>query len=106
MVLAALGLRGAVAIAESGTTFIDNLMSGLVLSGLAVAAVAMPTLARASPTRAVMWAATAGFPVGLATGFKLTMAVYCVAFVLGALVVPRRWPQRTAGAGVAGLRIG
>jgi len=29
-VLAALGLTGAVAIAESGTTFIDNLMSALV----------------------------------------------------------------------------
>ena len=34
MVLAALGLTGAVAIAENGTTFIDNLMSALVLSGL------------------------------------------------------------------------
>jgi len=44
--------------------------------------------------RAIMWAATAGFPVGLAAGFKLTMAVYCVAFVLAALVVPRRWPER------------
>jgi hypothetical protein len=47
MVLAALGLTGAVAIAESGTTFIDNLMSGLVLTGLAVAAVAMLTLSTA-----------------------------------------------------------
>lgn len=65
MVLAALGLTGAVAIAENGTTFIDNLMSALVLSGLAVAAVAMPSLARASPMRAIMWAAIAGFPVGL-----------------------------------------
>src|SRR5438876_308465 len=77
MVLAALGLTGAVAIAESGTTFIDNLMSALVLSGLAVAAVAMPSLARASPMRAMMWAANAGFPGGLAAGFKLTMAVDC-----------------------------
>src|SRR4030095_8335461 len=56
MVLAALGLTGAVAIAESGTTFIDNLMSALVLSGLAVAAVAMPSPARASPRRAVVCA--------------------------------------------------
>src|SRR5437588_12329802 len=106
MVLAALGLTGAVAIAESGTTFIDNLMSALVLSGLAVAAVAMPNLARASPMRAIMWAATAGFPVGLAAGFKLTMAVYCVAFVLAALVVPRRWPERMAVAVAAGVGIG
>jgi hypothetical protein len=106
MVLAALGLTGAVAIAESGTTFIDNLMSGLVLSGLAVAAVAMPSLARASPMRAIMWAAAAGFPVGLAAGFKLTMAVYCVAFVLAALVVPRRWPERMAVAVAAGVGIG
>ncbi|MBV9982563.1 hypothetical protein [Bradyrhizobium sp.] len=106
LVLAALGLTGAVAIAENGTTFIDNLMSALVLSGLAVAAVAMPRLARASPMRAIMWAATAGFPVGLAAGFKLTMAIYCVAFVLGALVVPRRWPERMAIAVAAGLAIG
>jgi len=104
--LAALGLTGAVAIAESGTTFIDNLMSALVLSGLAVAAVAMPSLARASPMRAMMWAATAGFPVGLAAGFKLTMALYCVAFVLAALVVPRRWPERMAVAMAAGVGIG
>ncbi len=86
MVLAALGLTGAVGIAESGTTFIDNLMSALGLSGLAVA--------------------TAGFPVGLAAGFKPTMAVYCVAFVLAALVVPRRWPERMAIAVAAGVGIG
>src|SRR6202158_1081762 len=73
---------------------------------LAAAAVAMPSLARASPMRAIMWAATAGFPVGLAAGFKLTMAVYCVAFVLAALVVPRRWPERVAGAVGAGVGIG
>jgi len=106
MVLATLGLTGAVAIAESGTTFIDNLMSALVLSGLAVAAVAMPSLARASPMRAAVWTAIAGFPVGLAAGFKLTMAVYCVAFVLAALVVPRRWPERMALAVAAGVGIG
>src|SRR6202158_5205374 len=73
---------------------------------LAAAAVAMPSLARASPMRAIMWAATAGFPVGLAAGFKLTMAVYCVAFVLAALVVPRRWPERMAVAGAGGGGIG
>jgi len=95
-----------VAIAENGTTFIDNLMSALVLCGLAVAAVAMPSLARASPMRAIMWAAIAGFPVGLAAGFKLTMAVYCVAFVLAALIVPRRWPERMAVAVAAGVGIG
>jgi hypothetical protein len=103
-VLAVFGLTGAVCIAE--TTFIDNLMSALVLSGLAVVAVAMPSLARASPTRAIMWTATAGFPVGLAAGFKLTMAIYCVAFVLAALVVPRRWPERMAVAVAAGVGIG
>jgi hypothetical protein len=106
MVLAVLGLTGAVAVAESGTTFIDNLMSALVLSGLAVVAVAMPSLARASPTRAIIWTAAAGFPVGLAAGFKLTMAIYCVAFVLAALVVPRRWPERMAVAVAAGVGIG
>jgi hypothetical protein len=77
-----------------------------VLNGLAVAAVAMPRLARASSLRAIMWAAIAGFPVGLAAGFKLTMAVYCVAFVLAALVVPRRWPDRMALAVAAGVGIG
>jgi len=106
MLLAALGLTGAVAIGESGTTFIDNLMSALALSGLAVVAVAMPSLARGSPMRAITWAATAGFPVGLAAGFKLTMAIYCVAFVLAALVVPRRWPERMVLAVAAGVGIG
>src|SRR5260370_17701683 len=54
MVLAALGLTGPVAIAESGTTFIDNLMSALVLSGLAMAPVSMPSLSPASPIRAIL----------------------------------------------------
>src|SRR2546430_1635278 len=95
MVLAALGLTGAVAIAESGTTFIDNLMSALVLSGLAVAAVAMPNLARASPMRAIMWAATAGSPVGLAAGFKITKAVHLGAVVLAAFVRSEKHPPET-----------
>src|SRR5258705_4989826 len=82
MVLAALGLTGAVAIAESGTTFIDNLMSALVLSGLAMAAVSMPSLARASPMRAIMWSTTAGFPVGLAAGISSTIAQHLLAAVL------------------------
>jgi len=34
------------------------------------------------------------------------MAVYCVAFVLAALVVPRRWPERMAVAVAAGVGIG
>ena len=53
-----------------------------------------------------MWAATAGFPVGLAAGFKLTMALCCVAFVLAVLVVPRRWPERMTVAMAAGVGIG
>src|SRR5439155_17902528 len=106
MVLAALGMTSAVAIAENGTTFIDNLMSAVVLSGLAIAAVSMPRLARASTLRASILAAAAGFPVGLAAGFKLTMAVYCVGFVLAALVLPRRWPERIALAVAAGVGIG
>src|SRR5260370_32325517 len=106
MVLAALGLTGAVAIAENGTTFIDNLMSALVLSGLAVAAVAMSSLARAPPMRAIMWAAAAGFPVGLAAGVKPTIAVYCVAFVPPPLGVARRWAARLATARVGAARRG
>jgi hypothetical protein len=106
MVLAALGLAGAVAIGENGTSFIDNLMSALVLSGLAVAAVAMPNLARASQMRAVLRVAIAGFPLGLAVGFKLTMAAYCAGFVLATLIVPRRWPERVALAVAAAVGVG
>ena len=106
MALAALGLTGAVAIGENGTSFIDNLMSALALSGLAVATVAIPSLARASQMRATLWAAISGFPLGLAAGFKLTMAVYCAAFVLATLIVPRRWLDRMALAVAAGTGIG
>src|SRR5260221_11762119 len=78
MVLAGLGLTGAVAIAENGTTVIDNLMSGLVLSGLAVAAVAVATLARASPAREVLGGRTAGFPLGHGAGFQLNQYAHYV----------------------------
>jgi hypothetical protein len=58
--LAALGLTGAVAIGENGTSFIDNLMSGLALSGLAVATIAMPSLARDSQMRTIRRVAAGG----------------------------------------------
>jgi hypothetical protein len=104
--LATLGLTGAVAVGENGTSFIDNLVSGLALSGLAIATTAMPSLTWGSQMRTIRRVAIAGFPFGLAAGFKLTMAVYCAAFVLATLVVPRRWPERMTLALAAGVGIG
>jgi len=83
IVLAALGLTGAVAISECGTSFIDNLLSALTLSGLAVATVAMPRLARDSPRRAILWAVIAGFPVGLLRGRRRRLWIGFRNLVLG-----------------------
>src|SRR4051812_26382305 len=110
--LAALGLTGAIAISEAGTSFIDSIVAALALSGVAAIAAAMPRLTSAPLARAILWTMIAGFPVGLAAGFKLTMLVYCAAFVLALGVIARRPLERlglmvAAGVGVvAGVLAG
>lgn len=101
-VLAAFSLTSALGLGELGTTLIDNLLSALVLAGLATAAVGMPRLARQPLRSAATLALLAGVPVGLAAGLKLAFAPYCVALVASMIVIPRPWARRALLATAAG----
>jgi hypothetical protein len=105
------GMSGAMSIAETGTTFGDDLTAILVLAGLAAAVALLPRLAVAPLKRAAALALACAMPGGMAAGLKLTGAIYAGALVLAFLAVPRAWSERVmlvaaAGAGVAiGLAI-
>ena len=78
LLLAALGMAGGMGIAEFGVPFYDNVASLGVL-GSAVLVVANLGEMTKAPWRRVLWLAfLAGAPVGLATGLKMTTAVFCV----------------------------
>src|ERR1700730_11089453 len=76
------GLAGAMSVAETGTTFGDDLTATLVLAGLAAALVTLPRLCRAPLRHATVLALLAGVPVGVAAGLKLTGAIHAGAFAL------------------------
>jgi hypothetical protein len=105
------GLAGAMSVAETGTTFGDDLNATLVLAGIAAALVMLPRLCRAPLRHAAFLALLAGVPVGVAAGLKLTGAIHAGAFALAFLALPRRPGERAllavaaaAGAG-AGLLV-
>jgi hypothetical protein len=105
------GMAGAMSVAETGTTFGDDLTATLVLGGIAAAIVMLPQLARSGLRRVAVLAFVAAVPAGVATGLKLTAAIYAAAFALAFLAIRRDWHERgalvlasAAGAG-AGLMV-
>jgi len=83
-------------IAETGTTFGDDLTATLVLSGIAAAIMMLPQLARSRLRRAAVLAFVAAVPVGAAAGLKLTGAIHAGAFALAFLAIGRDWRERAA----------
>lgn len=80
---AALGVTGAIAVAEIGTTFGDLTTAVLVLAALLGCLRAMPEGGQAPAGHLLVWS---GLAIGLATGLKLTNAVYLLG-LLGAVVL-------------------
>lgn len=91
--LAVAGVLAAVFLSELGNTMGDNLTAPLVLGALLLA------LGPGGPRR---WLA-AGVLVGLATGLKLTNAVYAVGLAATLLVLPSRGERRLAPVLLVGL---
>jgi len=113
LLLVLAGMAGAMSIAETGTTFGDDLTATLVLAGVAATIVMLPRLACSRLRRAVVPAFVAAVPVGVAAGLKLTAAIDAAAFALAFLAIRRAWPERgalvaaaAAGAGAGFLLAG
>lgn len=104
MVAAALGCLGAGSLSEMGTSFGDNLVSILVLSGLLLLLrpVAPLPACDGAPAASAKHLAGAGIIVGAAAGLKPTAGVFGLALVIAALFSDNaaRWAVRRA-AGVA-----
>jgi hypothetical protein len=85
--LAILGQFGALTLTEFGTTYYDNVMSVLVLSGLAVLVLCRGTLREGPLGRAALIAGGAGFLTGCAFGLKLPEMPFCVGFAVALLAL-------------------
>lgn len=92
LIATAAGAYEPVSFAELGTSFHDNVLSGLVLAGLLAIA-----NCRSVPgsTALPRWPfVSGGVLIGLAVGLKLTLATYGVAAVVGLIVGVASWRQR------------
>lgn len=73
-----IGMLGAANISELGTMFSDNVLSILILSSLLIILSAMPHLLSSRRRIKLAIVIVAGFPAGVAIGFKQPAALYAV----------------------------
>jgi hypothetical protein len=99
------GQFGALTLTEFGTTYYDNVMSVLVLAGLALIVRHRPALTQGPLLRAGLIALAAGFLTGTAFGFKLPEMPFCLGFAAALAVLGgdgRHLAVRLAGGAVGG----
>jgi hypothetical protein len=110
-ILALLCMTGSLTIHLAGTTYYDNVMSVLVLSGLALI---IAYRWRLQSGRLLEGAAIAGFSgllIGSAVGLKLPETPFAVGFAATLLIIPGDWRHRAtrllagAAGGAAGIAI-
>ena len=99
---AVVGAWGGGSLGLLGTSFFDNLLGLLALGAIAILVGGHEKIEHGE-----LWPAlAAGLLVGLATGLKLTMAVYALGLALALVTVPRTWSARArtlAAYGAGGL---
>ena len=104
--LSLLGVVGALTLTEFGTTYYDNVMSVLVLSGLAILVLKRDALREGPLGKAAAISAGAGLLTGMAMGLKLPEMPFCVGFA-GALLAlggsAKHQVTRLMAGGIAGL---
>jgi hypothetical protein len=101
-----LGVVGALTLTEFGTTYYDNVMSVLVLSGLAILVLKRDTLREGPLGKAAAISAGAGLLTGMAMGLKLPEMPFCVGFAGALLALGGSWKHqltRLAAGGLAGV---
>lgn len=103
--LALLGTSGALTVSLYGTTYYDNVMSVLVLSGLAIVVLNRDRLREGSLARAALVAGLAGFLTGCAVGLKLPETPFAIGFAAALIVLGGSWKHqatRLLAGGVGG----
>ena len=104
--LALLGQTGALTLSMFGTTYYDNVMSVLVLTGLAILVVGREKLRTGSVAETAGLAGIAGFITGCAVGLKLPEMPFCIGFAAALMALGgnlRHQSTRLIAGGVAGL---
>ncbi len=104
--LALLGQFGALTITEFGTTYYDNVMACLALTGLAIIVCNRDALRTGSLRNAAILSAIAGLITGMAMGLKLPSMPWCIGFAAALLAVGgsgRHIAMRLAAGGLAGV---
>ena len=103
--LSLLGMVGALTLTEFGTTYYDNVMSVLVLSGLAILVLKRDALRQGPLGRTAGIAAAAGLITGMAMGLKLPEMPFWVGFAAGLVALGGSWKHqvtRLLAGGIAG----
>ena len=104
--LALLGQTSALTLSMFGTTYYDNVMSVLVLSGLAILVLNRARLRDGTLRDAAVLAGIAGFITGCAMGLKLPEMPFCVGFAAALLALGGGWKRQGArliAGGAAGV---
>lgn len=91
---AALGMMGAMAVSELGTTFHDNLISLFSLGSLLGLALYYRHLVEAPPARALGVAAVMGLAAGLGAGLKQPAVIFAIGACAALLLVTASWLRR------------
>lgn len=110
-VLSFVCMTGSLTIHLAGTTYYDNVMSVLVLSGLALIIARRRQLQSGSLSEGAVIAGFSGLLVGSAVGLKLPEAPFALGFAASLLILPGNWRHRTtrllagAAGGAGGLAI-
>src|SRR5665213_2501534 len=104
--LSLLGLVGALTLTEFGTTYYDNVMSVLVLSGLAMLVLKRDVLRSGPLGKAAAIAGAAGLVTGMAMGLKLPEMPFCIGFAAALIALGGSWKHqvvRLLAGGLAGV---
>ncbi len=104
--LSLLGMVGALTLTEFGTTYYDNVMSVLVLSGLAILVLKREALRQGPLGKTAKIAAAAGLITGMAMGLKLPEMPFCVGFAAALVGLGGSWKHqvtRLLAGGIAGV---
>ncbi len=110
-ILSFLCMTGSLTIHLAGTTYYDNVMSVLVLSGLALVIARRRQLQSGTLLEGVAISGFSGLLVGSAVGLKLPEAPFALGFAASLLIIAGDWRRRTtrllAGAvgGAAGIAV-
>ncbi len=103
--LAAVGMIGAGALSEAGTTFHDNFISLLMLGALAGLVTSYRRLVEAPLPQALAIVAALGLVSGLGAGLKQTAVILSIGCCAGLLFVTAGWGRRFMLAFVFGLGV-